>query len=242
MLYLENEDYADIPAVAIYHQILLMLRKEDNEIHFRKLRRLATEKAHHFKRQERREIYTYMINFCIQQANAGKIEYLEELLTTYKEALINSVLFDESNQMLPSTFKNIVAVGLRVEQFEWTRKFIGTYKKKLPQAYQNNAYTYNLAKYYYATGNHDKVMRMLQQVEYDDVFYNLDSKAMLLKIYYEQGETDSLFSLFDSFSVYLRRNKLISKKHKNNYLKLNQVYQKATQHTKGRFRQTRTAA
>ena len=34
---------------------------------------------------------------------------------------------------------------------------------------------------------------------------------MLMKIYFEMGESDPLFSHFDAFKTYLRRNKVISK-------------------------------
>ena len=58
----------------------------------------------------------------------------------------------------------------------------------------------------------------MQTVEYSDVFYILDSKSMLLKSYYELNENDSLFSLCNSFSILLRRKKLISENHRVNHL------------------------
>ena len=51
---------------------------------------------------------------------------------------------------------------------------------------------------------------MLNNVEYMDVYYILDSKILLLKTYYELEEVDAFYSLIDSFYVYLRRNELIS--------------------------------
>ena len=66
----------------------------------------------------------------------------------------------------------------------------------------------------------NKVIELLQQVEYDDVFYKLDSKALLLKTYYEMSEWLVLDSLIDSFQILLRRNKEISKQHRSNYLHL----------------------
>ena len=42
-------------------------------------------------------------------------------------------------------------------------------------------------------------------MEFRDVFYNLDARRMLVRIYYKLGETAALESLLDSFSVYLQR-------------------------------------
>jgi hypothetical protein len=60
-------------------------------------------------------------------------------------------------------------------------------------------------------------LRQLQDIKYNDIFYQLDSKTTLLKTYYELGEWMPLFSLKDSFRVMLRRKKLISAQQKENY-------------------------
>jgi hypothetical protein len=41
-----------------------------------------------------------------------------------------------------------------------------------------------------------------------------------MKTSYELEETDSLYSLFDSLGIWLRRNKVISEYHRTNYLNL----------------------
>ena len=51
---------------------------------------------------------------------------------------------------------------------------------------------------------------MLQQVEYNDVFYLLDSKLTLIKTFYELKEFESLTALLESFKMLLRRKKIIS--------------------------------
>jgi hypothetical protein len=55
-------------------------------------------------------------------------------------------------------------------------------------------------------------------VEYSDVVYALSAKLILVRTYYESDEFNALDSLVDSFRIYLRRNKLISKSVKNQYL------------------------
>ena len=92
------------------------------------------------------------------------------------------------------------------------------YRNKLPISYRKNGYTYNWAKYNFHIKNYDEVMRLLQDVTYQDVFYNLDSKSMLVKTYYELGEENALTSLLESFKIYLHRNKLVSHHHRTNYL------------------------
>lgn len=216
---LDEAHYGAEPAVMLYRNILSMLQDEQAEEAYRDLRRHMEREARLLAKDEQYEVYIHAINFCIRMANRGAPEYLNELLSLYQEALEQEVLLDQG-QLSPSNYKNIVTVGLRVGDYRWVRKFIRRYKDLLPAAFRENAYTYNLAVYYYTVGEYDQVLRLLQEVDYDDVFYNLDSKVLLLKVYYESGEIDALFSLFDSFSVFLRRNKVLSGYHKTINLNL----------------------
>ncbi len=214
-----HSDYAKQPAVALYGAVLRMLRGQEPEKAYRELRRWMEQSAPLLSAEEQYEVYIHAINFCIRQANRGASEYLSELLGLYQEALKRNVLLDQG-QLSPSNYKNIVTVGLRAGDYRWVKKFIRQYKDQLPASFRENAYTYNLAVYFYTVGQYDQVMQLLQEVEYDDVFYNLDSKVLLLKVYYETDETDALFSLFDSFSVFIRRNKVLSGYHKTINLNL----------------------
>lgn len=212
-------DYAQQPAVALYGAILRMLRGKEPESAYRELRHWMEHGALLLSHEEQYEVYIHAINFCIRQANRGTAEYLTELLGLYQEALERKVLLDQG-QLSPSNYKNIVTVGLRVGDYRWVRKFIKKYKELLPASFRENAYTYNLAVYFYTVGEYEQVLKLLQEVDYDDVFYNLDSKVLLLKVYYETEESDALFSLFDSFSIFLRRNKVLSGYHKTINLNL----------------------
>ena len=53
-------------------------------------------------------------------------------------------------------------------------------------------------------------LRLLVLLEFEDVYYYLGTKTLLLKIYFELEEETALISLFHSFAASLRRNKLVS--------------------------------
>ena len=63
----------------------------------------------------------------------------------------------------------------------------------------------------------DKVIEQLREVEYEDLSYNLGAKSTLIYTYYETDEMEALYSLFDSFNVWLNRNKDIPEQNRNNY-------------------------
>ena len=59
-------------------------------------------------------------------------------------------------------------------------------------------------------------MRLLQQVDFDDIFMNMDAKVMLLKMYYHTQQLEALDALLNSFDVFLHRKKILSY-HRDNY-------------------------
>lgn len=222
---LEKKDYSGTPAIDIYHKILRTLTEPENEENFTSLLQTLKSKAHLFPQPEAREIYIYAQNFCIRHINKGKTKYLEEILGIYRVLLEREIIL-EKGILSPWDYKNIVVTALRLNEFQWTEKFINEYKPKLPEAERENAYTYNLAKFYFYKKDYSKVLQLLQDVEYHDIFYSLDSKSMLLKTYYELNEIDSLDSLMDSFKIYLLRNKSLSEHHVKTYKNLLRITHK----------------
>jgi len=201
--------YAGIPVISVYLNILKMLRNPADETY---LHNLLTLLAHHgniFEKLELRDLYNYAQNYCIRRINAGETAYMQTLFDIYKELLKDNLIF-QGKHLTKWDYKNIISLGLRLKEYEWTLKFIQDYKNKLPDNEGDNAYTYNLANYYYETGDYKKAVKLLRNVEFTDVYYNLDSKTMLLKIYYDTEEDENLISLVAAFKIYLKRNKLIS--------------------------------
>ncbi|MBS1592701.1 MAG: hypothetical protein JST90_00145 [Bacteroidetes bacterium] len=213
-----KDNFAAIAPIAVYRHTYYMLREQDGESHYRHLRDLLNSTTDMPLATER-DAYVFSINFCVKQINRGKLDYLREVFDLYNIALKKDILFDK-NELSPWDYKNLVTLGLRLKEQTWTEKFIKDYKEKLPKANRSNAYTFNLAKFNFYIRRYDDVLKLLQRVEYDDVFYLLDSKTLLIKTYYEMDEYTALHSLISSFRALLRRKRTISDSHRKNYINL----------------------
>ena len=218
MALLPKSPHIDVPVIRIYRDILLGLTDGDEKYYYSLKESIAAHSSL-FNADEARNMHFYALNYCVKRINEGQTGYLAEIFEWYKRMLGNELLL-ENGELSPSNYKNIVVTALRQGQYAWALDFIKKYKEKIEEVHRENAYTYNLAKYYFYVKEYSKVMKLLNAVEYEDVFYNLDSKAMLLKTYYECNDVRSLFSLMDSFKTYLQRNKLISPTHKEVYSNL----------------------
>jgi hypothetical protein len=216
--YLNEEDYISEPSVKAYYLTALMLLHPEEESYFRQLKKVLDEESQFFTKEELLNLFIHLINYIIDtKINVGRSEYFEELFSIYQTALAKEFIIDEG-VLDPHHYKNIITVGLFVKAFDWVEQFIKDYTPILPKGDQENALTYNLAKVYFAKKQYQKVIELLQRVEYQNLNYSLGAKLMLLKTYYELNEFLALDSLTDSFRIYLRRNKLISREVKQQYL------------------------
>jgi hypothetical protein len=205
------------PAEAIYYQIYLTYVEEENVSHYYKLKALLKKYSLKFTSIEGKTLYDSTINYCVKKLNKGNSNFLSETFDIYEDYLKKGLIYIDG-ELDPFHFKNIVVMALRLEKFDWTENFIFSNQERLPESSRENAVTFNLARLYYYKKDYDKVISLLQTVEYDDIVYNLSAKSLLLATYYENDEIEPLYSLFESFRAFLNRRKDLTESKKRNYL------------------------
>lgn len=215
----ENWDtYQHIPIIMVYFQVYQLVESKEDRYYFQLIESLEAQHKV-LDRGELIYIYNILQNYCIQKINANHKVFLLELFKLYQSELEMDLLLEEG-VLLEWHYKNIVTTALRLGELDWTANFIEEYKHQLnPDAYEN-AYRFNLAALSHARGDYGKVLELLVTLEYIDLRYNLGAKALLLRTYFEMGETDSLVSLSSAFKQFLKRNKLLSETRKKAYVKL----------------------
>lgn len=219
MEYVKSNNMIDAPIIRTYYQILLTLLEGDKEEHYFKLKDLLSKYSDQFPQDENKINYSFAQNYCVKKINSGRSEYLQELFELYQLSLENRVIF-ESGYLSQWDFKNITTVGLRLGEMDKTKRFIQEYKKHLDPIFQENAYKYNLANYHFYNNEFKEAMQLLVKVEFTDIYYNLDSRSLLLKAYFELEEYEAFFPHSETFKNYIRRNNTISDYQKKVYLNL----------------------
>ncbi|MFT4664435.1 MAG: hypothetical protein ACI8YQ_000574 [Polaribacter sp.] len=222
-----KERYFKIPPVNVYYHIYQMIVNE--EVQYYETAFQAVEQfAPFFPTEELQNIYNYLQNYCVDQINKSRSEFLRASFQLYQIQLEKRLLF--IGDLLPEWhYKNIVTAGLGLGEVDWVRQFLERYRPFLMAEVQENAYSYNLAQYYYATEEYKKAMQLLLQVSYTDARYSMSAKALLLKIYYDLEEHEALVALCKSFVQALQRDRSISDFRRKGYTHLFKLTQKASQ-------------
>jgi hypothetical protein len=210
----EDGKFDHVPAVLVYFRCFKMLSGDEPQAHFSALRAILEQHWMLFPQHETRDIYVAAINFCIRQLNAGIRSYIREALDLYRSGLERNIIFEDGH-LSKYTYNNILLLALASEEWDWAQQFLEDYRSALPQRDRDSAYRYNLATYYFRKKDYSRAQEILRHVEFRDTFYNLDARRMLVRIYFDTGESAALESLLDSFTIYLRRKRASLGYHKD---------------------------
>jgi hypothetical protein len=195
----------EVPLVAMLFYIYRALSDNQDDTYFDKLKSLLFQVDTQFTHSELRELYLYAINCCIRRINAAKSNYISEVFDIYQKGLESKALL-ENGMLSRYTYNNIVMAGVRLQEFDWTEKFMLEYKPFLEKFRENTA-NHAFATFYFKKKDYAKAMIYLQQSDFDDVLHNLDARRMLACIYYDLNEFNTLDAHLEAFKNYLYRHK-----------------------------------
>lgn len=198
------------PVIQLYYNIYESFGELKNRTYYKTAGQLFLQHFKALDHQEQNEVLTLLTNYCIKQLNRGKKQYfLKECFRWYNWGLKYDVLIHK-NTLSRFTYLNIISLALKLKEFDWIFSFIEEYSQYIPIEFRKNYRHYSTAIVYFKQKNYSQVQRLLIQIEYDDIFLNLDAKAMLLEIYYEEKNWKALDALLISFSRYLQRKQVIA--------------------------------
>lgn len=217
-------DAASNPALALMHAGFRAMREPDNEDCFRQLKDLLAAHVHLFRTAESRDLFMTAINFAIRRHNRGEKNYTREAFDLYRQALERGILLE--NEVLPKyTYINILNLAKLCGEHEWAAAFLEQYRAFLPLPDRDNIYRYAKAVLHFRSSDYLAVLELLREVDFPDVFIQIDARKMLLRSYFERNEWLPLSSLLDSFKAYLRRRKDLGY-HRESYLNFVKFTQK----------------
>lgn len=218
--YLQKFPIEDVPELAIYYYSFLTLQDEENVEHYYNFRRTLDKYGAVMPEKESIELYDSALHYCTGKLNKGNRLFLQEYFDLFEDAM-NKKIFLQKDELAQWRYNNIVGVALRLGKLDWAEEFVEKYKNHLNVNTRENTYTFNLARVYRYQKKYEKVLSLLQSVEYEDIIYSLISKAILVITYYELDEIAALDSFLDSFRAFLNRNKKkISLQYRNLHLNL----------------------
>ncbi len=199
------------PLVLIYLSVYkaIVTGEEENGRHFQDLLAYLEQYKNDIEHEELKEIYLYAINFCARKIRKGENTYSSIVLSLYEEGIRNKYLHT-SGYLSHWTYTNVVKMGLLQERYDWVEQFINRYKGELQPEFYEDAFHFNLAELYFTKGLYNEVLDHIQHLSFSDPYYNLGTRMIMIKTFYELDEEESLLARLASFTIYLKRDTNLS--------------------------------
>ncbi len=202
---LPGKPHQNIPGIAIYYLGLQMLAAPENAAAMETYRELLAHNLDITPASEARDLLKLAINHGIRRINAGDRAAIRHTLEFYLLGLEKKLLHDDRGRLSKHTYYNVLMTFLALEEWQPAVEFLDRYRADLPPGERDNIYHYNLAIYHFRRSDYDAALTLLRDVTFSDPIYKLESRKMLLKIYYEQEATAALESLLENLLLWLRR-------------------------------------
>lgn len=155
-------------------------------------------------------------NFIIH-INKGEQAFLKILFDLMKVRLDDGETINFSLIDYPaSEFRDMVVIGLKVEEFEWVENFIKNYSGILPTAFREEEKTLALLKYYYAKKDFLKVLLIIKKHKHSKKHvHNMDMYKYNLMTNYELQYFDDIESITVNLKNYMRKGEIVEIQKKN---------------------------
>lgn len=209
--------YAKFPTIAIYYLLLLLLREKDGDKYYEKLKLLLNKHHKLFTLSEARYLYNIITNYLNYKIYTGDLYYTGEAFETYKRILKENYLH-VGKYISQYNYHNVASAGVLLKKYNWVEDFLVKYKEQVDPKFRENLFNLEYAWLLYSKKEYEKALKILKKVEDINYNYYLETRKLLMRIYYETYQIVELFSLIDTFNHFLKRSTLLSENIKHDFL------------------------
>ena len=187
-----------------YTELLLYISGEEK--YYFSLKHLKEKLFNKIDKSSLSTIYTTLSNYATEQLENGKTSYLNEIFQLHKEILKRKLYGSIFSEFV---YFNIVNIGLRLGETKFVEKFFDEYKSKLRKDIREDAYNYCLASINFSKKKYAEALENLSKVNFTLSLHRYLVRNLTIKIYYDLNETNSLYSLIDSYKHTLKRDNTV---------------------------------
>lgn len=201
----------------IYLSLFNTFTRFDNEEEYFKYKALIEK---HYEKLSADEIsfhYSKFISYCILKGlrNTSDIKFQDELFNLYNFMIEKRLYANNKIDHLPLVlFRDILFLAVRMKKYDWLKKFIIKYSRKVHPMYTENMLSFGYAYYLSEIREFDKALDYANKISMDYFIFKYDVKNLRLKIYYELGYFEEALSLIHSYREFLRNNQFLSEERK----------------------------
>lgn len=198
-----------------YYYNSYKLASTQNEKYFYELREILSEMYNELDKNDKRNIYVILTNYCYIQRNSGNEKFTKEHFLLLRENIERGDYQTTGGFISHIFYMNAVILGLGAGEKEWVIKFMQDYQKDMDDINRQNTFDFCNSYYFYIEGNYAKALQIASTIETNDLSYKHQLKSLYLKIYFDMNVIESFYSHVDSYKHFIANENNASKELRN---------------------------
>lgn len=209
----------DYNILSVFWKMSKSQLNNDNVEYFYDFKKALHQNVGLFSRWDAKDLFSLMANSA-GNINPSKINTDRELFEISDTMLNNNILFNRDGTMSVLDFQLYLWRAFNVNEFEAIRKFRDKYINKIPQ--ESIDYLRNLSDSYllFGEGKFEKVLEIISRLQSPDFSLKVKMKHIRAMCLYELKDQLTFFNEYKSIYHFLRNNKSLSMKVKNDTKRL----------------------
>lgn len=199
------KDYTGDTCIMLYYYFTVFYRNYD-EASYLKLEEFTYNNFDKIDDPDKLNAITHMVNYCRRQSLAGSKEHEAKTLALFKFALAKS-LWSEQNKLRPSVYRGIVSTAAGLGEFDWCRDFIEKFSSLQPSEHIQSNTALCLARLNFEMKEYDTAIKELSRVKPLDATYKYEADTLLIRIYFEENQTEAYIDKVKAFKKWVVNNK-----------------------------------
>ncbi len=152
-----------------------------------------------FDKEQSREILGILKDYCVRKVNAGSTSYYHQLIDIYHLYIDLDILLESDQYIKTSTFKNYITCCLKIGKLDEADLFLEKYNVYIDPEFVEDVYQFNKANILFEKQKFSDVLTILNTAMFNDIFYKINTRRLLIKTYYELFLKDnSYYDIFES--------------------------------------------
>ena len=212
-----NRIHTDHSTIYSEYKILMMKLKPLSHRHFADLEKHVFKNMKKYSPEELEEVYYSLTNYCVNKIATGETKFLKHLY----DIIINfekNNFYTNKKDIQYTDFMSVIICGLNIKEMKWVEYFLESYKSNIIPDARRDTINLSNALIFFTKQKYKEAISYLSKVSYKHVYFYLKSKETLIKVYFEQGEVDSILSVIDAAKHYLKRHEDTLYMHYDRYI------------------------
>jgi len=235
---LDYPKYAQHPMVMLYIANIELVKTKDSKLYLNILG-LLNKHGHVIPRKTLKKFYTICISHCTRELNAGNSEYERKMYELFRIMHDKSLILDQGESISSVVIKNMVIIGCRVKEFEWSTEMTEYYRSFTPESIREHVYNFNLGIIAFNQKDFELAHDRFNLVGKINLSYDINVRVLIMKCLYETGDSyeEPTMQKFRTAESYFKDNKSLSAQRKKRYQNFIQIlkYLYRTRHKEGRM-------